>query len=377
MSSIQISDFFPKGSAMDPGVCGGSKHYGKGFPQVAEEDPGYIGWAIAKLDQEGAQGWVKKLAEWGKAHGYTSSSGRAQQQRQQQQQQQQQHTAQHPTAPPLRRGVTAAPSVASFTIGSDGVAAPPEAPKREREAGAGDPPMAKASRHVVRSRAEYTPTRLNTTRPKSKFAWELTNGSDNMVHASWDATQQQTFWLSKCHEARAYRDKQDLDCFKLDIADQSAPGFDEDAHRLARGNALDGAESGQYWLDYAWQMLLQADLQVLEAQARAAAAPGGFVQAPPPAPAPAAPAAPAAAPKPWTQCGHFTVGNMTSNSQWTGKRFDDVYENAHVKVWQWMLNKPSTGAKWFTQFVNYARDRAASEGRDIEPPAKGPRLPGR
>jgi hypothetical protein len=350
-------------------VCGGSKHYGDSFLQVAEDDPGYIGWAIAKTEQDGAQGWVKKLAEWGKAHGFTASSGRAQQQRQQQ-------------APPLRRGVPTAPPVASYAIAPNGVAEPP---KRERGVDADDPPMAKASRSLVRSRAEYTPTRLNTTRPKSKFAWELTNGSDDMVHATWDPAQRQTFWISKCHEARAYRDGHDLACFKLDIADQSAAGFDEDAHRRARGNALDGAEAGTYWLDHCWQMLLQSDLLLLEAQARAAAAPapGGFIPEGAIAPhrqaatlAPEPDAAPAAESKPWAQVGHFTVGNMTSNPEWSGRRFDDVYENAHPKVWQWMLNKAST-AKWFAQFVDYARSRAASEGRDIEAPAKAPRLPGR
>jgi hypothetical protein len=52
-----------------------------------------------------------------------------------------------------------------------------------------------------------------------------------------------------------------------------------------------------------------------------------------------------------------------------------VYDNAPIHVWQWMLNRDSCN-KWFKQFVRYARERAAAEGRDIEPPPKGPTLRG-
>ena len=52
-----------------------------------------------------------------------------------------------------------------------------------------------------------------------------------------------------------------------------------------------------------------------------------------------------------------------------------MYENAPIKVWQWMLNADSH-TKWFLQFVHYAEDRAREEGRDIQPPPKPPRLGG-
>ena len=66
----------------------------------------------------------------------------------------------------------------------------------------------------------------------------------------------------------------------------------------------------------------------------------------------------------WTKMHHFIVGNMGTSPAWTGKRFDDVYENAPLKVWQWMLHRDSQ-TKWFNQFVKYARARAAAQGRGI------------
>ena len=68
---------------------------------------------------------------------------------------------------------------------------------------------------------------------------------------------------------------------------------------------------------------------------------------------------------PWSKMHHFIVGNMGTSHAWTGKCFDDVYENAPLKVWQWMLYRQSQ-TKWFNQFVKYARDRAVAQGRDID-----------
>ena len=70
----------------------------------------------------------------------------------------------------------------------------------------------------------------------------------------------------------------------------------------------------------------------------------------------------------WSQMSHFLVGNL-GGVAWTSKRFDDVYENAPLKVWQWMLHRDSQ-TKWFKQFVKYARERAVAQGRDIEPRAQ-------
>ena len=61
---------------------------------------------------------------------------------------------------------------------------------------------------------------------------------------------------------------------------------------------------------------------------------------------------------------HWLVGNGGGGA-WSNKRLDDVYENAPLKVWQWMLYRDSQ-TKWFKQFVKYARDRATAQGRDIE-----------
>ena len=78
----------------------------------------------------------------------------------------------------------------------------------------------------------------------------------------------------------------------------------------------------------------------------------------------APPAAGAKDDPPWTKMHHFLVGNL-GGAAWTNKCFDDVYDNAPLKVWQWMLYRDSQ-CKWFHQFVKYARDRAAAQGRDIE-----------
>ena len=56
-------------------MCGGSKHGGQSFDQVARRDPDYIAWAICCSRLGGAQDWVNRLAEWGKARGFTESGG--------------------------------------------------------------------------------------------------------------------------------------------------------------------------------------------------------------------------------------------------------------------------------------------------------------
>ena len=247
MSSIQISDFFPKGSATDPGVCGGSKHYGKGFPQVAEEDPGYIGWAIAKLDQEGAQGWVKKLAEWGKAHGYTSSSGRAQQQRQQQQQQ---AAAAHGAAPdgaaaPPRRHRRAVGCLVHHRLRRRGRAARgAQARARGRRGrsahGQGLAPRRALARRVHAHAPQHDPPEVQVC-----VGAHQRLGPHGATRRGTPRSTAMAYWVCQVPRgARLPRQATTSTCFKLDLADQSAAGFDEDAHRLARGNALDGAEAG-------------------------------------------------------------------------------------------------------------------------------------
>lgn len=77
----------------------------------------------------------------------------------------------------------------------------------------------------------------------------------------------------------------------------------------------------------------------------------------------------------WRNCNHYKVGNFSNHPTWSNSRFHEVYEDAPIHVWQWMLNRDSCN-KWFLQFVKYARERAVAEGRDIEPPPKGPKLRG-
>ncbi len=67
----------------------------------------------------------------------------------------------------------------------------------------------------------------------------------------------------------------------------------------------------------------------------------------------------------WRDSNDFLCGNLGQSSPWTGKTFDDVYSNAPLGVWQWMLYKNGY-ASWFRQFVTYARARATDEGRHIE-----------
>ena len=63
-------------AADEENVCGGTKHFRQSFDQVAKRDLGYIAWAICCSRLGGAQGWVNRLAEWGKARGFTESGGR-------------------------------------------------------------------------------------------------------------------------------------------------------------------------------------------------------------------------------------------------------------------------------------------------------------
>jgi len=103
----------------------------------------------------------------------------------------------------------------------------------------------------------------------------------------------------------------------------------------------------------------------------------GFVPAPPPSSPTSAPAAnndPIHWPG-WRNCNHYKVGNFSTHPTWSNSRFHEVYEDAPMHVWQWMLRRDSC-CTWFKQFVKYARERAVAEGRDIEPPPKAPKLRG-
>ena len=108
---------------------------------------------------------------------------------------------------------------------------------------------------------------------------------------------------------------------------------------------------------------------------------GGFTPVPPPSSPTSAPAAAAANNNNsddwpgWRNCNHYKVGNFSNHPTWSNSRFHEVYEDAPIHVWQWMLHRDSC-CKWFKQFVKYARERAVAEGRDIEPPPKGPKLRG-
>ena len=72
----------------------------------------------------------------------------------------------------------------------------------------------------------------------------------------------------------------------------------------------------------------------------------------------------------WTIMHKFKVGNMSANTQWSNRPFDEVYQNADPKAWQWML-KPTFNAtaKWCAQFVAYVKGRSLSEGRSFAPEA--------
>lgn len=70
----------------------------------------------------------------------------------------------------------------------------------------------------------------------------------------------------------------------------------------------------------------------------------------------------------WTVMNKFKVGNVSANPEWSNKTFEEVYETADPKVWQWML-KPSFNAtaKWCSQFVTYVKNRSTTEGKNFVP----------
>jgi hypothetical protein len=251
------------------GPCGGNKHSGKLFSVVHQEDVGYVQWAVGKLAEGGASGWVEGLAKYGLAVGVQSKQPRQQSQF-------------HAQTPPTQWQPVA------------GAAEPPPPPKRAR-------PLVMP---------EAAP-------PRSATAQGLVDMAEAGAAKLRGRETVRAYWAEQVQFAADYVQLQ--------------------AHALEQVQRLEKDPSDE--------------LQ-------------GKLEAPDAAPADA---------KPWMKSNQFNCGNFSSNPDWSGKSFDDVYSNAPLKVWNWMLEKDSQ-CKWFGQFVDYARSRAADEGREIRPPAKPPQL---
>ena len=366
-------------------VCGGKKHAGKAFEQVLQEDRGYVAWAVGELQArpENTNGWVKDLAEFGVANGVEAKVGNPPMHRLQAAVQPGTHpcspsyTPKYPTQPPpLRRGATgAAPPVAQYAIAPDGEAKPPSdvtngAGKRERDPFMGDPPLAAKVQRNANEPSFACPMvceMVGGLSPISASANELYASIQRGAPPKERVIDFRAYWSAQVRRAFERHSQSGFRVLDCDLEDRSMPGFDRASHDMRRAGAIQDQVDQQHVLNGCCQRLRDADHAfrtcVLAGENPFAA----------PAPAPAAEPAgqPAGQPAWWHKCHNWTVGNMTYNAEWTGKRFEDVYNNAPLKAWQWMLKvQPNGSAKWVPQFVEYARARAAHDGRVIEPDAK-------
>ena len=369
------------------GPCGGNKHAGKLFSVVHQEDVGYVQWAIGKLAEGGATGWVEGLAKYGQAVGVQPKQLR--QQPQQPQQPQQFHAQPPPTrwesapaagAPPPKRA-------RPLTLPGQAPAQPSgwqqPLPQRGDAFAGATAPAAAPPMPIGRSMFP-----LSTTE-RSGFANELIDVANDAAEYLKCYPEARVFWVNKCKDALKSRKEAELEAFECELDENFKFHEPQSALMLKRSNALARAGDHGHLAGYAFDKIgaLDAGWQIAEGEtvlaawAKASTQPASATTprdaaykamlGREPAAAPDAPLGP----RPWRQSNHFTVGKFSSNPDWSGKTFDDVYTNAPLKVWNWMLEKDSQ-CKWFGQFVDYARARAADEGREIRAPAKPPRLGG-
>lgn len=381
------------------GPCGGNKHAGKLFSVVHQEDAGYVQWAVTKLAEGGASGWVEALAKYGQAVGVQpkqqqrpfpsrlnyaeiAQANQVQQPPQQQWQSQPPPAATRPAAeppPPKRaRPLTLPGQAPAQPSGWQQPLPQPGDAFAGATAPAAAPPMPVGRSMFPLSTAE-----------RSGFAGELIDVAEEAASLLKCYPEARVFWVNKCKAALKSRKEAELEAFECELDEGFKFHEPQSALMLKRSNALARAGDHGHLAGYAFDKIgaLDAGWQIAEGEtvlaawAKASTQPASATTprdaaykamlGREPAAAPDAPLGP----RPWRQSNHFTVGKFSSNPDWSGKTFDDVYTNAPLKVWNWMLEKDSQ-CKWFGQFVDYARARAADEGREIRAPAKPPRLGG-